>query len=361
MYLTGHVTIVEEVLSEGSEYFINSLQKKYPDFSQERLMFGLKYVDTPCGKYSIRDGRVYFTKRKLCNITELARLLHEKRFGESKLFQFHKGFFAHLHSMTTDPDNTVQKIRNKIIMSLLGYCLLGLYDDNLFDGKPALNPNSMWIGMALHVITDSYSPAHTIRSPYASYSVRPRPQQQANADFRARINVHERIKALAKGKTVEYATRAALMANLMSQLESPAEQKFAESRQKDLWRIYKVLEFEYETNVRVKGMIKGKHLEKLPGYKGPETVGDIVTFQYYADQSTLMHQRLDLLHYAKKDKALYRRMKDECSDFLKLYKDAVETGDASTFLHLALEFFRNRTFRIHQKYMQEKTNKVYKP
>lgn len=325
-------------------------------------MFGLKYVDTPCGKYEVLKGKVYFTDRRLCSLTHLAHLYHEGLFGESKLFQYHKGFFAHLHAMSTDPENTVGKIRNKVVMSILGYSLLALYDNNVFDANPKLNPNMMWVGMIMHTITDSYSPAHTIRDPKASFTLKDSFHDKKGMEpgKLMRLRVHENIKSFAKGISIEYQTRELFVSKLHSMALDDEEFKYITKQSKQLWNMYMIMEFEYETN-----QVVLKHVKSLKTIRGAtdalEHHGDIVAFQYYENQPPLMHSRFDLLRYAKKDMELYQRMKDECRDFLLMYKEVLQTHDVDKFLKNVLKFLVTRPFRVHKNHMKKKTNKVYSP
>ncbi len=105
----------------------------------------------------------------------------------------------------------------------------------------------------------------------------------------------------------------------------------------------------------------GSIRKSMGAASGTERHGDIVSFQYYDDQPSLMHNRYDLLHYAKKDESLYQRMKDECKDFLLMYKTVLQTKDIDGFLKKVLQFLITRTFRVHKRYMNLKTNKIYSP
>jgi hypothetical protein len=328
MFIYGHIDIIKDLLP--ADYF----NLPYKKFNKKLILKGLAYVDAPCGSYTIKQDHVFFKRTKLCSVTSLINLFYEKTHGETEHFQTHKGFFAHLHAMTTHPDNTVLKIRNKIIVSILGYCLLALYDqsDNVC-------PNSLWAGMILHIITDSYSPAHTIREPHSKHSIIKRDDIHNN-DKKMRLGIHESIKELAKENIIY--TKDELIHKLTSN-------KFVNHNKEQLWKAYKSFKFEYDLNKKVANLIPSNYK-----VTGPEQYGDITAFQYYDNQPLLLHMKLDLLSYVKSK--LYKRMKDECILFLKYYKDAIITGDVDTFLKNVLKLMLEKTFRIHEKYLNNKTN-----
>jgi hypothetical protein len=333
MYIQGHIDIVNELLP--ADYF--DLQPRYPDFNKRMLLRGVHYVDAPCGTYDVRANRVFFKTSKLCATTSLINLFYEQAKGETELFQRHKGFFAHLHAMTTDPENSVLKIRNKIVVSVLGYSLLALCNQT-----DRVCPNALWAGMVLHTITDSYSPAHTIREHGVRHTVSRlvRPEEM-DADRRARLATHERLKSLAK-EDVLYSKSA-----FQSQFKSD---RFAARRKTQLWDAYKSFKFEYDLNKRVSHLVPARPRAAT----GPERYGDVIAFQYYDNQPMLLHMKLDLLSSVAP--RLYARMKDECLAFLRLYKHAIVTGDVDGFLRSVARLMLDRTFRVQNRYFDNKTN-----
>ncbi|GAX84756.1 hypothetical protein CEUSTIGMA_g12178.t1 [Chlamydomonas eustigma] len=325
---SGHIDIIKGVLPDG--YFDIPVHR--PDFNLDLLLKGIQFVDAPCGSYGIRDDSVIFKKNKkhiLCSTTSLVNLFYERTNGETELFQHHKGFFAHLHAMTTDPGNTVLKIRNKIITSVLGYCLLAARD-----------ANALFAGMVLHVITDSYSPAHTIREKTVPKRDCIVEKREDDPDRRMRLAVHEQLKTLAKEDYL-YSK-----AELRRKLPTSA---FTSRKHAMLWKAYLSFKFEYDLNKQVATFAPTNR-----GATGPERNGDIISFQYYENQPLLLHMKLDLLRYVKPE--LYSRMHDECLAFLTYYRQAVLSGDVNTFLKRVRKLLLQRTFRIHQRYLNDTTH-----
>lgn len=353
MYIDGHIDITNEVLHDPKfeNYFFNV---SFKHFTKENLLKGLAYVDKPCGEYVIENNKVLFHKKTLCELTQLFKLTSDKHFGESNIFQYHKGFFAHLHSMTTDPLNNVEKIRNKIILSILGYCLLALYDKHIFDKSPELHPNITWIGMILHIIQDSYSPAHTIRDKkyhVISYD----PNKINDIDKAMRLRVHENIKALAKFNRLF--KDDILISELIKKKLDDEEQKYIMNNTKDIFNIYKIFKFEYDTNKVVNNLV-GYNITSLSSKKIKGRDGDIIDFQYYDKQPLVLHSKLDLMYYVRQNQFLYKKMKDECAQVLILYKKALKSGDAMTFLKKLIKLLFYRVYRIDTKYLKDITNKV---
>jgi hypothetical protein len=362
MYIQGHIEIINDVLdnSEKLTQYFKSLPL-YKNVNRRMLKKGLAYVDAPCGKYEIVGNKLLFQSRRLCELSEMLRVFHETEFGESKVFQFHNGFFSHLHSMSTDPENSVLKIRNKILLSILGFALLSVYDDIHIDKDTKFNPNIMWIGMILHIITDSYSPAHTIRYQKAKFYIS-NPSTDIDVDKQLRLYIHERLKTLAKDTSYMYRNSNEFNAKLKREYKNNFEaQKFIEYQKRKLWNTYKVFKYEYQTNEIVRKICREWKIRSHTndGAKGKIIPGDIITFQHYAGQPAILHHRLDLLRYIKNNHVLYDRMKNECTELFIMYKEVLESQDVQRFLKGVFNLVINKTFRINQKFLKDATNKVY--
>lgn len=347
MYISGHLEILNELLTykQLSNYF-NSTGK----FSSKNLFKGITVVDLPCDNYIIKNNHV-FSNPKICKMIQLLDLFKNSK-NETTIWQRHKGYFAHLHSMTTDPNNTVEMIRNKIIMSILGYSLLALYDNNVFDKNPVINPNSIWIGIVLHIITDSYSMSHTIRNKNIKTKTYNR-GSSINEDVQMQIKVHENIKDISKMKSI-YPSINSFINKLLNIKRDGKSIEYIKSKKGQLFDSYKEFKLEFEMNKLVKSHIKINNIRDKDNY------GDLVNFQYYETQPSLLHSKLDFLVYLKKDERMYQRMMNECIDYLLLFKKVLY-GDINTdtFLRELLIFLLSRTYCIKKIYLKEKTNKIY--
>ena len=387
MFLSGHEAIVGEVLDEcfgGAARFFEGLGRRCgrgkeggrQGCTPAALLLGLRYVDAPCGRYTVTpDGRVRFTSRRLCGLADVPRLLRERRLGEGALAQSHAGYFAHWHAMSTDPRNTAGKIRGKILRSVLGFCLLALRDDGALapsasaSGRAALAPNAMWVGMALHVLTDSYSPAHTVRGGAgapAAERVPPARRRRHDRELPLRVRVHEAVKDLARRTGgVAHRTEPELLAALDAALAAQgapgaAARAYARGHEKQLWRAYKAMEFEFECQRAVEAEVGARALRAAEARGGGgEDGGDIVAFQYYGAQSRLAHARLDLLSHARARPALYARMKAECCEFLRLWREAAAGRlGVRAYLREVLAFLVGGPFRMRAGLLARRTDTV---
>ena len=348
MFVDGHLELLDRVL-ENIEF---------KNINIKTLKVGAVYPDLPCGKYLVRNNNVIFKNEKICETLKLSKLLYEVDNGEKNIFQFHRGFFAHLHAMTTDPDNNVLKIRNKILTSIMGYALLSVYNNTLFDKTPKISPNIFWIGLIFHTITDSYSGSHTIRGFKTNIKVVKSPV----VDYlkKNRLDIHEKIKMLAKEDKL-YSDKDfinKLISVLKDSKNFTYKKIYIKTHKKMITKIYKVFKFEYNTNKKVEKYSKKFKNMLLTGHSGKQQDGDIISFQYFANQPHLMHPRLDLLKNILNNDLLYNKLIKECVAVFALYKMVLHDKDVNKFIKNIFLLMYNETFRIHNKYLHKKTDKI---
>lgn len=332
MFIQGHNEIIEDVLKKLPNYF----DTHYSHVTKEKLLKGSSYVDLPCGYYELSDDNKHFIfhSRKLCHVSKLVTLLYETPFSANiNIFQYHRGFFAYLHSMTTDPENTNLKIRDKIVLSIISYALLAIYDDLIFSSKKKFYPNILWIGIILHMITDSYSPSHTIRSKKVDYTIHNKIYNYSKYKSRELV-LHEKIKQMAKENKVYDSS------------------SFKTESQ---YNTYKIFKFEFDTNNIASKYIKNKF--EYENYRD----GDIICFQYSPNQPMFLHQQLDFMYIIKSNKKLYKKMMSECKEVLEIYKEVLLTKDVNRYINKMLELVLTKTFRMSNKHLKEKTNKIVNP
>lgn len=326
MFLSGHEEILDDVFDKmPNDYF--SLNKIYKFFNKDKILKGLIYVDLPCGVYELtKDKKNYiFHSKTLCSSIKILNILNDvPTRGNVNIFQYHRGHFAYLHSMTTDPENTNRKIRDKIITSIIGYALLAIYDDKIYDKN--IYPNAMWIGFILHIITDSYSPSHTIRSNKLRYKI-------IDNTIHKELKTYENIKFLAKQNIIY---------------------KYSSFGNKKDYDTYKLLKFNYDIN-KIAESYKIKSIKEPTIY----TEGDIISFQYSLNQPLLMHQRLDLLFNIKNNKRMYKKMLDECRDLLIIYKEVLMTRNIKKYIYDIQHLIINRVFKMTTDNLNSKSNKIY--
>jgi hypothetical protein len=352
MYISGHLEILKDLFKNKLfTIYFNFLKKNYKNFTKRNISKGMIVVDLPCDIYKIQNNHVY-TELKLCKIYKLLNLYNTSK-TETTLWQRHHGYFSHLHAMSTDPSNTVEKIRDKIINSILGYSLLALYDNNIFSSNPTFKPNSIWVGIILHIITDSYAKAHTIRNKDAKFL---RLKKEKTDKFKIQISVHEEIKNLAKLDLLYKSDEIFLIALNKIFKKNIKIVEYISKFSIQLYDMYKGFKFEYDINKLI--MTKSINI-KYPTDDTYDNYGDIINFQFYGGQPELLHYKFDMLDFVKNDKIMYLRMINECIEYLRLYSIALETGNIKTFLSDLKTFLLTRTFHINRKYLKDKTDKIY--
>lgn len=144
MYLKGHKQILDSSL-----YDIKLTGEQY-----KSLIEGLEYPDISCGYIRITypDLTAKYI-HKLCPVYSLYKLVGTGMHGNTELYQSHRGKFAINHAMTPDPKYTLRDIQYKILRKSLLYYYLAVKQNDIH-----------WLGMMIHLISDSYSPAHTMRN-----------------------------------------------------------------------------------------------------------------------------------------------------------------------------------------------------
>jgi hypothetical protein len=351
MYIQGHIDIVQEIFNDNNfNKMFFDLEKKYQNVNFTNIIKGIQMLDLPCAKYDVdtENRKIVLTKHKICRTIKLYKILFN---NESSMFQFHKGYFLHLHAMTTDPENTMLKIRNKILTSIMGYCLLAVYDDTLFDkDNRVFRPNSIWIGMIIHILTDSYSPSHTIRVGDGIKIIK-KAKKTKNASTLKQIEIHDHLKHLAKDEKTFFKDKESFIKRMKEDVLDDKDEMY--NSEKILWKMYKVFRFEYDMQRVLKKWMK--NIDHEVDHE-VESIGDVIMFQPYSEQSHVTHGYYDLLYHIKNKPELYGRMKNECKQFILLYQNVLKTRDVSRFLKNTFAFMINGPFKIHKKHLNKKTD-----
>ena len=179
MLLPGHKALLKSTLSRLSEDELWTLlgrgdevvpknRKRLTSLKNEKfktLLKGLYYPDLPCASRTLRNGMVTHDKLKLCSLKRL--LLFSANDHLHEAYASHNGSMAYLHAMAPTPIVRVRDVRDSVVRQLLLLFAAGVRDDTTKDLVRASSkdsaPNIFWLGQALHVLMDSYSPAHTLR------------------------------------------------------------------------------------------------------------------------------------------------------------------------------------------------------
>jgi hypothetical protein len=168
----------------------NSSKMNYVDWKQT-LVDGLFYPDLPCADRIIRNGRVRHARLRLCSMNKAVAGIFGNRLLE--IYASHNGAMSYLHAMAPTPMLKVGQVRDTVLEQILLLFATAVCDDTTTDDHTGAltrtsiaarststtslkssrrhsddsiigpRPNLFWLGQALHVLMDSYSPAHTLR------------------------------------------------------------------------------------------------------------------------------------------------------------------------------------------------------
>jgi hypothetical protein len=353
MYISGHSEIFTESVKGTS--IIKDLEKlKYMYVSEQLLWKGMKYPDFPCGEYKFENGKFKVTKN-LCNIFRFADDIVFAPELYSLAYSSHYGLFSIWHSMTFDPTKTVLQVRNKIVNHLITLCKLSLKDTTTKTSQP----NIFWLGMVLHTIMDSYSPAHLLRS-----------NTIKNIDYNHLINVYLPRNKLVIDKSMK--TYLKILKDLKQRvstisivMEEKDEQELEEvvqelakkydiKRTKSIRHLAQLTKFFYFHINRQQSFKKYKgHLKSYVPKTMYSTNHSIINFYYYPAQKGFFHKKFDLLMYCKQ-MGLFNDSVEDVKYVLTKYIETIKELKTTTqrdmvintFLNKIYAYLVNRTFHI---------------
>ena len=347
MYLPGHDAIMSDILKN-----LTSEERSFID--TEPLRRGLHYPDLPCGKYDIVDNKyVFMTQKTTCNLLNLLQLYDPQNNEFYEIFQSHKGILAYLHSMTPNPSFTVGDVRDTILIQICGFFILAIYDSNVFNKKAQKNPDVFWLGAILHVMMDSYSPAHAIRSDVKKITVPPRSPYTPSRIMRKRIRdvILATIKAemTAENGHADHGvldTKESFAAAIKDRFKGDATATaFIVQHQDQLYNSFLNFTFDTQTQKRAKYFLGKPNV--IP--KAQRGKYDIRNFMYYNNQFNFYHQRKDFLFNITRNPELYKKMIDECAFVVRLFIEAVRPAtpkNTKYFVQTLYTFLYDNTYRI---------------
>ena len=346
------------------------------------LRLGIAYPDMPCGaeRLSRRTGRVRVVKFRLCSSLTMLRTLLLRRSvgvrtvswlatpslvastigladrawpsrsrttgdgdgeGEGReldmqdpyqlleLYQSHLGTQAHLHAMSPGlGDATVGEVTHRIVRQLL--ILAHRAGEAALAGDRSY---AHWLGMMLHVLTDSYTPGHVVRvadaplvTPEDAAARRDRDDPVLALDGA----LYRMAKATAGSPHSPRAFRHALPSLSSS---GGAGGRLAA---RVLYHAYLRYVMHHQTDARLHALIpdlRGEYGRAAAAAAARRTRRsasasefDVINYSHYDSQPAgyhLLHDRLELI---RERPAMYRRMLDECAALLDLFKDALKSA-----------------------------------
>jgi hypothetical protein len=322
MYISGHSQILQQSIKELS---IDWKGINFEYVTNELLNKGLKYPDLPCGSFQFKDKKLKVTK-ELCGLVKIVDDIVIKPELFSIAYTSHNGIFSIWHSMTFDPNKTVKEVRDEIVDHILILARLSLKDTNI--SRDELVPNIFWLGMVLHTIMDSYSPAHLLR------------KNTWDIDYNRLIKTYLPTNKIEVDKGMK--EHLALVDELKARIQ-PIAYKIDDSDEQDLDDVVQQIANDYK--ITKKTQIKQLsvlakffyfHINKLTSFDQQRSVilekgkttrvskskHPIVNFYYYPSQKGVFHKKYDLIYYCKQF-GLYEECMNDIRFVLKMYFNVI--------------------------------------
>jgi hypothetical protein len=356
MYTPGHNEIIQDAINllgaTRLEHLFIKQQKAFKRARASYFMDGLQYPDYPCGSFKKKKER-YVMSKSLCSVI---KVLQDSVFFPnifSLSYSSHNGYFSVWHAMTYDPRIPVPEVTGDIVDMIMACCKLSLLDE---DG-----PDSFWMGFALHIIMDSYSPAHVLR-----HTTKDRPPTNISLEDTTEIKRQEaQIKVLAKMKSIIYSSGENTKEHLdktVAKLAIDANIKSLKSRydMKSLarffaWHNQEIRDINQVRTVFNKTKIILQEFPDMTPIKLPKNHMYISRYHYFQSQSAWFHKKNDLL-VSVKQAGYYDQCVKDCSVVLKLYLHALDmierdpdskTEIAYVFMRRVYKYMTKVTFTPH--------------
>jgi hypothetical protein len=354
MYISGHVDILKKVL-QGND-MMRQIKASQLLFVKPQLLWkGLKYPDFPCGEYEFHDGKMKITKR-LCTLFKMADEIAFVPEVYSLSFSSHYGLFSIWHSMTFDPTKTVVEVRNEIVDHLLTLCKLSLRDTSLENP----GPNIFWLGMVIHTIMDSYSPAHMLRSntikdidyQHLIHEYLPKHHLVVKPDMKQYLSIIKDLKSRVSSiaRILEAGDEEKLQ-----QIVDEVSKKYNIKKDKSVKHLAQLTKFFYFHSNKLESFKRQKPVALKMSYdvKIPYTTHPIINFYYYPDQKGFFHKKNDLLSFCK-SYGLYNDCVEDVRYIMNNYLETLQQlkntpnddKAINSFLKKTYKYFMKRTFRI---------------
>jgi len=342
MFISGH----KEILKDALEQVNLNLEPNVID----ELYKGMIFPDLACTKLKVdkRKSSVLLTQQEYCWVFKLIKIIHGKYYGFSTIYQFQRGLLSILHSMGNSIDVPLKTTRDMILNMILGFLVATVKGDHGVPPKSAF-----WIGVILHMITDSYPRGHTIRHMFHAKpleKVGERLKDGKTKITRKRINkvLVEMVKKEPGIKSLVY-----VKTHLINALEGTSVwndvEYYLDTRMKSIYHSYLILHFIQHTKKNAK-LIKARyHLGADTGIYESQTPKpyDLRYFQCYDYQEGIFHKKHDMFRDVK-DKPIYqKRILPEVTMVLQLYHLFLENKiNEQAFITTTYTYIATHTFRV---------------
>lgn len=340
MYVEGHKTILKDAIKFSNIHFTDDTIKEMKD--------GVIFPDLACASIIANPstGLLTFKKKGYCSIFKLIKILHGKAFGFSTIYQFQRGILTTLHSMSQYLELPLYIVRKHILDMTLSLLVTIAYGDYGFEPR-----SSFWLGVIIHIISDSYPKAHTIRKGFHSVPiVQTEDLVVYGKTKKARRTLNKIIQTLSYRDELysEEHLIAEIQKKINVELMTPEISYYLQNKSKSIHHTYLVYKFVHQLNKTALEYRKSLELPHSIGmYNGPAQKYDILSFQAYDYQSSIYHKREDLLSAVKNDPIYTSKLIPEISKLLQLYYDFYNNKmSADIFVKSAYEHISTTTFAV---------------
>lgn len=366
MYTWGHIEILKAAIKESNiQFTTEELQQIYK---------GLRYPDFPCGSYHFdNQGRRMIFKDNICTLFSVFKDLNILPNYFASAYASHNGYYSVWHSMTYNPERPVYKINRDIMDQIISFLSLCFVDENTGEVRPT--PQCFWLGMALHVVMDSYSPAHTLRC-------NPETNCQSSID-QVKQYPATLTPAMQKANAVLKELKDRLM-SISSKIDDDDKEQVSQilhdifkkhkirglQKKHDLQKTAMFLYFHNHHQIRIKQEITEKNVEKKVPKDTAHVISmirPIVTFFSYPQQSGWYHKLNDTIYMLKKNN-LYDSAVSDCVQLIKmtiplLQEKTITKNKVKKYLLQVYAFLFHHTFKLAPGVAQMNTgvsNQFYK-
>ena len=332
MYTWGHNEILEKAL-EKLDYTLTKNQLK-------ELKIGLRYPDFPCGSYVFHQGRIIF-KRTLCSLFRTFRDL-TNNFASS--YASHNGYYSVWHSMTYNPERSVRKITRDIIDQIISFLSLCFLDENT--GHLRTNPEYFWLGMALHVVMDSYSPAHTLRCQNNCKKsialVKANPTQLTSKMRKANLVLRElKDRLMHISHSIDNDDEHEINKILQDIFKT---HNIHHKHQAEISKVALFIFFHNHHQISIKKQITDKDISNYTR-KYKSNLQPIVTYYSYPQQPMWFHKLNDSTYMLHKLN-LYQSAIDDCIEILNLTRELDRKIKVKRYLMKVYIYLFHKTFKL---------------
>ncbi len=345
MFISGHKHILEQALKNTNLNFSRQVLDELHD--------GMIFPDLACSQFQVSKSKssVFLTKQENCWIFKLFKIIHGKYYGFSTIYQFQRGALSILHSMGNSIDMPMKKTRNHILNMILGFLDATVHGDH---GMPA--KTAFWIGVILHIVTDSYPKGHTIRHMFhekplekVNERIGDGPTKKARKQITKVLQVEvKRNKVLQSKESIKK-----LVHNSLSGSDVTFDvQYYLDTRMKSIYHTYLILHFVHYTEQNARNIKQQYKLSKKIGVHDEDEPYsyDLRSFQCYDYQGAIFHKKHDFLQDVKGNLIYHKRVLPEVSMILELFSLYLNGKiNPPDFVKTTFTYIASNTFRVWSK------------